>query len=149
MDLAKNIPSHDIELVAPTATLVARNSLHPAWFIILKASAKVHHQPGIFEKKSEFPFDKDFVFQLMLVPKNISNRALRFGCAIFRFGSRHSWSDLFPCPATAAIVIPLLKLIPRFLNWRIRSRIYQGYYELKLSRIRFTPILAAPSRGFQ
>jgi len=133
-DLAKNIPSNDIELVAPTATLLARNSLHPAIiYLFLKATAKVHHQPGIFEKKSEFPEDKDFVFPINAGAKEYFKNGAPFWLRYLPFWLATLMERfIFLVLPTAAIVIPLLKLIPRFLNWRIRSRIYQGYGELKM-----------------
>jgi TRAP-type uncharacterized transport system substrate-binding protein len=134
LDLAKNIPSHDIELVAPTATLVARNSLHPAIvYLFLKATSKVHHQPGIFEKKSEFPYDKDFVFPINSGAKEYFKSGAPFWLRYLPFWLATLMERfIFLVLPTAAIVIPLLKLIPRYLNWRIRSRMFELYGELKM-----------------
>ncbi len=134
MDLQKNIPNRDVDLVGATATLITRNSVHPALlYLLLKAAQKTHRPPGIFEARGEFPIDKDFVFPLNSEAKDFFKsgapfwlRYLPFWLAIIvqRF--------LFLVLPVTAIVIPLLRLIPRFLDWRIRSRIHQGYGELKL-----------------
>lgn len=140
IDLERNIPSRDVDLVAPTATLVVRNRIHPALvYLLLMAARRVHRGPGIFEKRHEFPMDKDYVFPLNSGAKNFYQsgapiwlRYLPFWLAtlIERF--------LFLILPMAAVVIPVLRSIPKFLQWRVRNRIYQRYGELKFleSKIR-------------
>jgi TRAP transporter TAXI family solute receptor len=133
IDLQKNIPEHDVDLVSPTATLLVKDTLHPALaYLLLKAANQIHGDPGIFERKNEFPIDKDYEFPLSDEAKSYFKsgtpfwqRYLPFWLAILveRF-------ILIVIPLIA-LILPLIRLIPRFINWRVRSRIYQQYGELK------------------
>jgi hypothetical protein len=134
LDLKANLPPTDVDLLAPTATLVARKSLHPALvYLLLKAATHVHHEPGIFEKKSEFPIDKDFVFPVNAGAKEYFKAGAPFWLKYLPFWLATLMERfIFLVLPTAALVIPLLKLVPRYLNWRVRSRIYKSYGELKM-----------------
>lgn len=56
IDLAKNLPAEDIELVAPTVQLVARQGLHPALSdLLLEAAKDIHGRATILQKRGEFP----------------------------------------------------------------------------------------------
>jgi TRAP transporter TAXI family solute receptor len=141
IDLKNNIPSSDVNLVSPTATLLVRDSLHSALvYLLLKAAAQVHSDPGIFEKKNEFPIDKDYSFSLAEEAKAYYKSGLPF------------WQKYLPFWVAAlldrfllvvlplfAVLIPLVKLIPRFMQWRIKSKIYQHYGELKFLETQMMP----------
>lgn len=133
IDLDGDAPDRDINIVASTATLLVRDDLHPALaFLLLRAAREIHSSPGILEKRDEFPMNKDDAFPL-------SDDALQFYKSGGPFWQRYlpywlaAWVDrflLFVIPFVA-FVLPLLRLIPRLYNWRLRTRIYQRYGELK------------------
>ena len=55
VDLARDIPSADVHLVAPTATLVARKRTHPALIqLLVQAAQQVHGSAGWFRTEGEF-----------------------------------------------------------------------------------------------
>ena len=133
INLAKNIPEQDVHLISSTATLVARAGFNPALIdLMLQAATEVHSEPGLFEKKGEFPIDKDYDFPL-------ADEAKRFYKSGAPFWQRYLpfwlatlvdrfilWS--FPL---LALIIPAVKSIPKYLDWRVRSRIYKRYGEMK------------------
>ncbi len=56
VDLAKNIPSHDVPLVASRMSMAVRRTLHPALqHLMLEALTEVHGGPGVFERAGQFP----------------------------------------------------------------------------------------------
>ena len=56
VDLARDLPPGDVRLVAPTATLVARETTHPALVqLFVQAAHTVHGEAGWFQRKGEFP----------------------------------------------------------------------------------------------
>lgn len=56
VDLAHNIPSQDVPLVATKMSMAAHRALHPALqYLLLDALAEVHGGGGMFEKVGEFP----------------------------------------------------------------------------------------------
>ncbi|MBC7661381.1 MAG: ABC transporter substrate-binding protein [Chitinophagaceae bacterium] len=133
IDLKRNIPSQDIHLLAPTNVLLTQDSLNPALkYLLLKAAAEVHSEPGILERKGEFPIDKDFVFPL-------SSEAASFYKSGVPFWQKHMpfWlatvADRFLLIIipSLAVFFPLMRLVPRVYHWRIRARIYKSYGELK------------------
>lgn len=132
IDLKTNLPAEDVHLVSSTATLVARKDLHPALIdLLLRAATEVHSEPGIFEKKGEFPVDKDYDFR-------ISPEAKRFYISGERFWLRHlpfwlanlveRFIHLVPL---LALFLPLVRIVPRFVEWWSKSGIYKRYGELK------------------
>ncbi len=145
VDLKRNIPSRDVHLVAPTATLLAREELHPALtYLILKAAAQVHNEPGIFEKRGEFPVHKSYQFPLSKDAKvfyrsgaPFLQRNLPFWLAtlIDRF-------IIFVIPVIV-VLLPMIRMIPHIYRWRIRRRIYQRYGELKFLETQLKPMASA------
>ena len=129
VDLGKNIPNEDVQLVGPTVELVARESLHPALSDLLIAAAReVHGGPGIFRNAGEFPapLKKDFP---------ISDDAVRYYQSGSRFLYTHlpfwlaSLTDrlLVVLIPLVVVIIPALRLVPLVYRWRIRSRVYRWY----------------------
>ncbi|MBC7538443.1 MAG: ABC transporter substrate-binding protein [Bacteriovorax sp.] len=133
IDLESDIPKEDIDLVASTSTLLVRDDIHPALaYLLLKAATEVHSQPGIFEKRGEFPTNKDDSFSL-------SKDATQFYKSGAPFWQRYlpywlaAWFDRFVLLIIPflAFLLPLIRTIPKIYHWRLRSKIYQRYGELK------------------
>jgi TRAP-type uncharacterized transport system substrate-binding protein len=56
VDLAKDIPSQDVHLIAPTAELIAREGTHPALVqLFVQAAQKIHGSTGWFARAGQFP----------------------------------------------------------------------------------------------
>ncbi len=141
IDLVKNIPAQDINLVAPTVTLLVRDSLHPALiYLLLKAAVQVHSSPGLFEKKDEFPIDKDFQFVLRDEAKSFYKSGTPFWQRFLPFwlASLLDRFLLLVIPVMA-IILPMIKLVPKLYVWRIRNRIFQRYGELKFLETQIHP----------
>ncbi len=133
IDLQANIPSQDIHLVAPTVTLLVRDDLHPALvYLLLKAAVQIHSAPGLFEKKDEFPIDKDFQFNLRDEAKNFYKSGTPFWQRFLPFWLATLLDRfLLLVIPVVALFLPMIKLVPKLYVWRIRNRIFQRYGELK------------------
>jgi hypothetical protein len=129
IDLGKNIPAQDVQLVGPTVELVARGQLHPALSDLLIAAAReVHGGPGMFRNAGEYPapLKKDFP---------ISDDAQRYYTSGSRFLYTHlpfwlaSLTDrlLVLIIPLVVVIIPAMRLVPVIYRWRIRSRVYRWY----------------------
>jgi TRAP transporter TAXI family solute receptor len=128
-----NIPRRDVELIAPAATLVARDDFHPALIdLILEAVDEVHGKGDLFEEPSEFPSQKYLDFP-------IHKEALRHFKSGPPFLQRYLpfWAAslidrlkvmLLPL---ITLLIPLFKIVPPTYRWRVRSRITRWYKELQ------------------
>ena len=140
VSLAKNLPEKDIQMIAPTATLLVKDSIHPALqYLLLKAASGVHDDPGIFEKKNEFPSDKDYEVTVSSEAKQFYKNGIPFWQKYLPFWLATFAERLLVIAVPFfAFVLPTLKLIPRFIRWRDRNKILGRYAELKLleNRIR-------------
>ena len=133
IDLVRDIPGSDVTLVAPVATLVARESIHPALVdLLLDIATDVHGRPGLFQRAGEFPNPQQVDFPL-------SSEAERFYKSGRRFLQRYLpfWAAnlidrlvvlLIPL---IALAIPLMRIVPALYGWRVRSRVYKWYGQLK------------------
>ena len=133
VDLVRNYPPRDTQLLATTANLVVRDDLHPALVtLMLNAAREVHGGSGFFQAAGEFPAYKDSSFP-------IAEGAARFYQSGPPFLQRYLpfWLavlvDRFLVLALPlfALLLPLLRLAPALYSWRIRSRICRCYGELK------------------
>jgi TRAP-type uncharacterized transport system substrate-binding protein len=133
LDLAADIPSKDIVVVAPTANLIARDSLHPALaYLLMRAATEIHSGAGVFDREGEFPAPRDTGFPLSETAKRyyksgppLLQRYLPFWAANL---VDRLWVVLLPI---LAVSVPLVRMVPPVYRWRVRSRIYRWYARLK------------------
>ncbi len=133
MNLSKNLPEKNVDLVAATTTLVAKDDFHPALiYLLLKAATEVHREPGIFEKKNEFPTEKDYELPLADAAKQFYKSGAPFWQRYFPFWFA-TLVDRFILVIFPLLVMiyPTAKLIPRFFQRRTKNKILQRYGELK------------------
>lgn len=133
VNMGKDIPSRDYHLISPTATLVAHESLHPALIsLFLQAAKKIHGGANWFSRQGEFPSDR--FTEIAVEPqaekfyKNgppFLQRYLSFWMSNFL---ERMWVFLI---AFGALALPLSKIIPPLYVWRVRSRIYKWYGQLR------------------
>ena len=126
IDLVLNIPRQDIMPLAPTAHLVARDDTHPALVdLMMQAISEAHSVPGLFHKAGDFPKFRDHDFP----PSPEAERFYKSGPP---FLQRYLpfWAATL-VDRTLVMLLPLLKIGPMLYTWRIRSRIYRLYGELK------------------
>ncbi len=132
-DLVRDFPPEDIRLLAPTANLIIRDDLHPALqTLLLQAASEVHGKTGFFQDAGEFPAYKDQM--LPLSPEAARyyksgppflQRYLPFWLAVLADRLIVLLVPLF------ALMIPLLKIAPAVYTWRVRSKVFRCYGELK------------------
>jgi TRAP transporter TAXI family solute receptor len=133
IDLVRDIPAADVTLVAPVASLVAREEIHPALIdVLLQTATEVHGPPGLFHRAGEFPNARQADFP-------ISAEAQRFYQSGRRFLQRYLpfWAAtlidrmLVLLIPLFALAIPLSRILPSLYGWQVRSRIYKWYGQLK------------------
>jgi TRAP transporter TAXI family solute receptor len=133
IDLAKNIPSEEVPLIAAMSQLIVRNDLHPALIRVLAEAAKeIHHGSGWFHKAGDFPTTRGTD-----VP--IHADADRYFTSGVSFLQRHLpfwvsvWVEraLILLVPLLAIGIPAARLLPAIYNWRMRERVYRWYAEVR------------------
>lgn len=132
-DLVRDFPPEDIKVLAPTANLIIRDDLHPALqTLLLQAASEVHGKSGFFQSAGEFPAYMDQM--LPLSPE--AARYLRSGPPFLQRYLPFWLAVLIDrlivlLLPIVALLIPLLRIAPALYTWRVRSKVFRSYGELK------------------
>jgi TRAP-type uncharacterized transport system substrate-binding protein len=133
VDLARDMPAQDIRLVAPTATLLARKNLHPALVqLVVQAARQIHSGAGWFQRKSEFP-------TMVHGERPLAKEAERFyrsGAPLLQrylpFWAANLIDRMWVVIVSiVAILIPLSRVVPPLYAFRVRSRVFRWYAQLR------------------
>jgi len=133
VDLAVNLPPQDVRLVAPTTALINRKGTHPALLqLFVQAGKQIHGGAGWFRRARDYP--------------NLANNELPIGAEAERsirndkpFLQRYlpfwvanlverMWLVM---GIIIAIMLPLSRVIPPLYAFRVRSRIFRWYGQLR------------------
>lgn len=133
VDLASDIPPADAHLVAPTTTLLARPGLHPALLqLFSQASLNLHGNAGWFNRARDFPQPASAEFTLA----READRTIRNGVPLlqrylpFQLANllERMWLSL---GIIIALLLPLSRIVPPLYEFRIRSRVFRWYAQLR------------------
>ena len=133
VDLAGDVPTSDVRLVAPTTTLLARDGVHPAILqLFSQASLKMHGSAGWFNRAREFPNVANTEFPLA----QEADRTIRNGVPLLQRYLPFSLANLMERMWLAlgiiiAVLLPLSRIVPPLYQFRIRSRIFRWYGQLR------------------
>ena len=133
VDLARDLPPADVHLVAPTATMVAKEGTHPALIqLFVQAAHSIHGEPGWFQRKGEFPSAAHT--ELPLAKE--ADRFYRQGAPLLQRYLPFWLSNLIDrmwvvLVSIIAILLPLSRVVPPLYQFRIRSRIFRWYAQLR------------------
>lgn len=132
IDLGKNIPEQDINLISPTVELIAREDLHPALSdLLLEAAKEVHGRVGLTQRRGEFPAPLEHEYR-------ISPDAIRYYKSGKSFLYRYMpfWLAslinriLVVFVPMFLVLIPGVRSIPAIFRWQMRLRIFRWYRAL-------------------
>jgi TRAP transporter TAXI family solute receptor len=133
VDIARDVPPEDVTLIATTTSLLAREDIHPALVqLFVQAASRIHSAPGWIARagtfpnaqQGEFPLAKDAARYYQSGPP-LLQRYLPFWLANL---IDRMWVALF---SIIAVLIPLSRLVPPLYEFRIRSRIFRWYRNLR------------------
>lgn len=133
LDLERNLPDRSTMMLAASANLVVRDDLHPALADLLLLTARdLHGDPELLAAAGTFP-------SAAYADPELSEAAKRF----YRDGPSFLHRTLPFWAATLVdrllimllplltLMLPLMKIMPPAYRWRIRSRIYRWYKDLR------------------
>lgn len=133
MNLERNLPPGDTTLVAVAASLAVRRDLHPGLVpALLEAVTEVHRAGGVLEERRQFP-SADFVdlpmnedaARYIEQGPSFLYRWLPYGTAVLLDRLKVLLLPMI------ALLIPLFRMAPPLYQWRIRSKIYRWYAEVR------------------
>jgi TRAP transporter TAXI family solute receptor len=133
VDLARDVPPRDVPLIATTTSLLARESTHPALVqLFVQAAARIHGGAGWISRAGRFPSPQNSEFPLAPEAERfyrsgppLLQRYLPFWLANL---IERMWVVLF---SIVAVLIPLSRVVPPIYQFRIRSRVFRWYRQLR------------------
>lgn len=133
VDLAGNIPPEDVSLVATTTSLIARSTTHPALVQLFAQAGNVIHSPaGWFKSAREFP-NRD---NNELPISKEAERAIKNDAPLLQRYLPFWVANLVERMWLAmgiiiAVMLPLSRIVPPLYEFRVRSRIFRWYGQLR------------------
>ena len=138
VDLAGNIPPDDVRLVAPTTSLIARTATHPALLqLFAQAGNASHGTAGWFKSAREYP-NRD---NNELPISREAERAIKNDAPLLQRYLPFWVANLVERMWLAmgiilAIMLPLSRVLPPLYAFRVRSRIFRWYGQLRNIEVR-------------
>ncbi len=133
VSIDRDIPPRNHPLLATTTSLVAREDTHPALVqLMVQAADRIHGGPGWFRRSGEFPTPRGDVLP-------IAKEAARFYADGTPWLQRYlpwwlanlvdrMWIAL---AAIVAVLLPLSRIVPPLYEFRVRSRVFRWYAQLR------------------
>ena len=133
VDPRRDWPDRDIHLLSTTANLVVRDELHPALaYLLLDAARQIHGGPSLIHAAGEFPSPKATEFPLAPAAERYFKDGRPFLLNYLPFWMANLVQRLvFLLVPLAAILIPLVRLLPEVISRRQKQGLYRRYGELK------------------
>lgn len=146
VDLARDLPPQDVRLVATTTELLARDATHPALLQLFAQAARDLHSPaGWFNRAGSFPSTEHSEYPV----SREAERAIRSGPPFLQRWLPFWLANLIERMWLAlgiiiAVLLPLSRIVPPLYEFRIRSRVFRWYGQLRDIEDR---LQAEPARG--
>ena len=133
VDLSKNIPTRDMRLVASTTSLMSSARTHPAILqLFAQTATQLHGGAGWFSRAREYPS-----LEHSEVPiSSEAIRAIRNGPPFLQRYLPFWLANLVERMWLAmgliiALALPLSRIVPPLYSFRIRSRVFRWYGQLR------------------
>jgi TRAP-type uncharacterized transport system substrate-binding protein len=133
VDLARDMPAQDVRLVATTTALLAREDTHPALLQLFTQAARDLHGPaGWFNRAGSFPTIEHSEYPIA----REAERAIRGGQPFLQRWLPFWLANLVERMWLAlgiilAVLLPLSRIVPPLYQFRIRSRVFRWYAQLR------------------
>ena len=133
VDLASDIPPQNVQLIATTTTLLARPNVHPALVQLFSQTAQqLHGDAGWFSRTREFPNASHTEFALSAE----AQRVIANGTPLLQRYLPFAYANLIERMWLAmglilAVLLPLSRILPPLYQFRIRSRVFRWYGQLR------------------
>ena len=133
VDLAANVPPADVRLVASTTALLAREGTHPALLQLFAQNAQtLHGAAGWFNRAREYPTTR--LSELPIAPE--ADRAMNESVPLLQRYLPFWVANLIErmwlvLGVVIAITLPLSRIVPPLYQFRVRSRVFRWYGQLR------------------
>ena len=138
VDLAANIPPDDVRLVGPTTALISRSTTHPALLqLFAQAGNAMHGGAGWFKRARAYPnIDNN---ELPIAKE--AERAMKSGPPLLQRYLSFWMANLvermwLALSVILVVMLPLSRILPPLYSFRVRSRIFRWYAQLRDIEVR-------------
>ncbi len=133
VDLAANIPPQDVRLVAPITTLLTRTGTHPALLqLFALAGNEIHGSAGWFKRAREYPKLANSEVPVSAEAQRSINNNQPFLQRYLPFWVANLVERMWLVMGIIlAIMLPLSRIVPPLYEFRVRSRIFKWYGQLR------------------
>jgi len=138
VDLAANIPPDDVRLVGPTTALISRNTTHPALLqLFAQAGNAMHGGAGWFKRARAYPNIEN---NELPIAKE-AERAIKNGPPVLQRYLSFWMANLVDrmwlvLSVILVVLLPLSRILPPLYTFRVRSRIFRWYSQLRDIEVR-------------
>jgi TRAP-type uncharacterized transport system substrate-binding protein len=134
VDLEKNIPPNDVNLIALPLVFFARANLHPEMIYLLAQTIKEEHsRGGVFQRPGEFPTQIDPEYSMAEEALDYYRNGPSFLQRYLPFWMINYAKRVAAIVVTAiAVVIPLFTYTPRLYAWFLNMRLARLYRRIRL-----------------
>jgi TRAP-type uncharacterized transport system substrate-binding protein len=146
IDLGKNIPTHDVNLIASTIAIVVRKELHPQLVYLLAQTLQEEHGgPGIFQRAGEFPTLTDPEYPVAEGALDFYKNGPSLLQRYLPFWMINYAKRVAAILVTAiAIVIPFFTYAPKLYEWFLHGYLKKLYRRLRTIESKLRTELTAP-----
>jgi len=133
VELARDLPPADLRLVATTTALLTREQTHPALLQLFAQAARDLHGPaGWFNRAGAFPTIEHSEYPV----SREAERAIKGGQPFLQrylpfWGANLVERMWLALGIIIAILLPLSRIVPPLYQFRIRSRVFRWYGQLR------------------
>ncbi len=138
VDLAANIPPDDVRLVGPTTALISRSTTHPALLqLFAQAGNAMHGGAGWFKRARAYPNIEN---NELPIAKE-AERAIKNGPPLLQRYLSFWMANLVDrmwlvLSVILVVLLPLSRILPPLYTFRVRSRIFRWYGQLRDIEVR-------------
>jgi TRAP-type uncharacterized transport system substrate-binding protein len=131
-DLARNIPTRDVTLLAVETSLVVRRDLHPALqYLLLEAASEIHGGPDVFHRAGRFPAGEAVNLPLSGQAREFYQSGLPFVYRVLPLWLAGLTERLLILLIPLLVVVfPAVRFLPTLYGYMIERRIYRLYGQL-------------------
>jgi len=129
----QDVPPADVRLVAATASMVTTEGFHPALIqLFVQAARRIHGESSWFGPKGEFPNGAAGEFPLAKEAERFYREGPPFLQRYLPFWLANLIERMWVVLASIIVIlIPLSRIVPPLYEFRIRSRVFRWYRQLR------------------
>jgi TRAP transporter TAXI family solute receptor len=133
IDIDRNVPPNDVQLLGSTTKVLVRSDLHPEIVqLLLQTMVEVHGGSNIFQRVGEFPNGTDVEYPVAPAATDFYKNGPSFMQRHLPLWlSVHAQRAIAVLVAAIALSLPLFRFLPVAYNWITRRRLFYWYGQLK------------------